>query len=248
MRGRKLACGLLVLALCGCLPSVTPTPLPSPVILEVQASAALLDLKNDFYECARRENLALIVDEAADGENVRLLLRWGPPPGWNGYASVLGEDELALVAHPANPIERLSLASVRDLFTGKLHAWPSTGADETEVHMWGYPAGTDIRQAYEERVLEEPQPEGSFYVAPGPAELREGVGADPSALGFLPRRWVNAQVKVLPIDDLDPARLRLPVLALSPAQPTEPAAGWLLCVQEQSFLTGGQTREESNGN
>lgn len=227
---------LAVLALSACQPSATPSPLPSPVMLEVRASAALMDLQDVYEDCARQHSLALILDEEDGAAGVPMRLRWGLPSNWDGSAILLGEDELAVVVHPTNPLETVDLKTVRSLFSGGVRSWEAAGHPAGgSVHPWGYPAGSDIRQGFEAGVLEGAMPEGSFYLAPGPAEMREGIGQDPAGVGFLPRRWVDASVKILRLEGVDPARLRIPVLALSPTEPAGEAAAWLACVQASAF-------------
>ncbi len=63
--------------------------------------------------------------------------------------------------------------------------------------------------------------------------MLEAVAASPSTIGFLPRRWLNSQVKEIHIQGIDPSDLRIPILALTKTEPEGQVKDWLICVQER---------------
>jgi len=228
-----LTAGLLTSSLlAGCGPAVTPVPLPTPSILKVQSSPALADQESSFYECAHQEGLTLILTE----DQPDLSLRWGPLTGWQGYAAVIGQESWAVVVHPSNPLDQLSLEQLQAIFTGQIKSWQQAGGsagDIQEIHAWAYPAGSDLQQVFEGSMGGQALPDGQTYIAPDPPALLESVAQDPAAVGFVPRRWLDKRVKALNIQDLDASRMAQPILALSAAEPLGSSANWLVCLQER---------------
>jgi hypothetical protein len=222
---------ILAAGLVSCGPEVTPQPLPTPQILEVQVSPALLVLEPDLYECARQESLALILSEEAD-----LRLRWGPLPGWEGYAAVLGQEPWDVIVHPENDLDQINRDVLRSIYAGQMRDWQLAGAplgQASPIHAWSYAPESDLQLAFESSGLGQDLPGGKTFLAPDPEAMLTSVAQDPGAVGFLPRRWINESVKVVTVDGSLDGAGSLPILALSPTPPQEPEDGWLLCLQER---------------
>jgi len=62
--------------------------------------------------------------------------------------------------------------------------------------------------------------------------MRQAVAADSAAVGFLPRRWLDASIKEIALTEspFDPPAL--PILAVSAAAPSGSLYTWLYCLQE----------------
>lgn len=225
---------LVVLAACG--PSLTPQPQPSPVVFTIQHTPALNVLREDMNACMNGlPGAGLVVDEQSapnlvPGESAAAL-RWdvqGQPPT---FSSVIGQEELVVVAHPENPRDSITLADLQSIYTGGLREWPEPGS---LVVPFAYPAGDDVQLVFESIVLAGGAvPERVTYTAPDPAAVIEAVADDPNAVGFVPRRWLSEGVKGLSVEGIEPERLIRPLVALAESEPSGPARDWLLCLQER---------------
>jgi hypothetical protein len=226
---------LLVIFLSACLPSVTPAALPTPAALEVQITAALQPLGEQFRNCVLElPNTGLVLLEtpaaALDLDRSTLALRWGAGSAQIDYAAVIGEEELVVIAHPSNPLAQITIENLRAAYQGLQREWPETSE---EIQAWAYPGGDDVQEVFEGAVLgESASAAGTTWLAPDPGAMRAAVAANPAALGFLPSKWIDDTVKALPIQGLEPTRLRQPVLALSKSEPTGPEKAWLICLQQ----------------
>lgn len=229
---------LASLLITSCGPGLTPAPLSTPRVLAVQVTPSLQPLADRFQACALRlANTGLVVLETTapslDLNRAPLALRWGGSPPGQEYAAVLGQEDLVIVANPHNPVQNLSLDNLQSIYSGRLTAW--TGFTQAgPVQPWAYPAGDDIQQIFQQAVLRgDPFSYRAASTAPDPKAMREAVSDSPSAIGFLPRRWLDSTVKALSIDGLDPADMRHPILVLSKSEPKDPEKAWLICLQEQ---------------
>ncbi len=136
---------------------------------------------------------------ALDLTQAEITLRWGAPAETSGSLVELGADDLALVVNPHNPLQSLTASQVRDIFSGANHAWSDySKASPDSIQVWSYPQGNEIRQYFED-ALPAPDLLPSAHLAPDPKALRQAVAADPSAIGFLPGRWVDSSVRPLSI-------------------------------------------------
>jgi hypothetical protein len=202
---------------------------PTPRVMAVYAAPALQSLGEDIDACAAEQPGVGLVLLAAPAEGA-LSLRWGEPEETGGFLARIGEERLVVVAHPENPVERVSLEWLRGVYLGEETGWPEPGPGAADA--WGYAAGDDAQRVFEQAILEGGAAT-SAGLAPNPAALRETVAARPGAVGFLPARWVDSTVKPLAVEGLPGEALRQPVLAQTDAAPNDPERSWLLCLQER---------------
>jgi hypothetical protein len=232
---------LAALILSACQPQiVTLTPPPKPETWQVEATPALRWLGPIFQRCAAGLPGANLVfsERPADqlgGAQVDFSFQWGNRAAAMGFAAVIGQDTLAVVVNPANPVDTLAPSEVSALFSGKTDSWSlaiktrcaSCGPDfDGAVQAYVYAPGEDVR------VAADWIPAGpAALLAPGPAEVRAAVAQERYSLGYLPARWLDASVKVVSILPAEPGLLEKPVLAFAPREPQGAQRAWLACVQ-----------------
>ncbi len=232
---------LIILFLTGCAPAQT-TPIPTPVIWQVQYTSSLGWMGVDLNACTQQlSGIALVVNKlpasALDPENARFSLRWGPPASIPGAAAVIGEDQLVFITHPDNPIHSLSFEQVQAIYSGGTRSWDNLAAEGSpasgRISVWEYPQGEDVQQVFDALVQRQGSPPGFAQVAPDPQTMIAAVSGDPAGIGFIPARWLTDAVQPINLNGADPALLVQPILALI-AQPLEGAEkDWLLCLQEK---------------
>lgn len=225
--------------LTACAPALpTPPPAAPPTLWQVQASPALAWLTPHINRCAVEQpgfNMVLLERPTAalDLSTADIILRWGAPAAMAAPAIILGEDELVFIVHPSNPLNQLSAADLTSLLTGKTAAWDklSPGASKDPLKVYFYPAGEDLQLVVDKAFRDLAINRETGWLAPDPAAVRQVVAASPTALGFIPRRWLDSSIKMLSITGLTASSLRQPVLAISPKPPTEAQKAWLACLQ-----------------
>ena len=131
----------------------TPTPAPTPASLTVSGSSAmtpLLALLAERFE-AGHPSITVIIDsgnsaqgmaEVADGSAALGALSVPAPQGaWaapeSAWAAPIAVDGIAIVVHPDNPLENLTLMQLYDIFYGRVWHWSElrikVAADEIAV-------------------------------------------------------------------------------------------------------------------
>jgi phosphate transport system substrate-binding protein len=206
--------------------------------MTVASTLSLQSLHSLYNRCAAEQpgiGLVLLDTPTAslDSTQADLSLRWGDQDLPQGNPVVIGQEELTLIVHPQNPITQLDTAALAAIYSGTQRTW-NPDHSGGEIHAFIYPTGEDTQRLFERIFLQGPAARiRNTAIVPDPAAMRESVAADINAIGYLPRRWMDATVKALPVSDIDPAQLRQPVLALSPAAPEGPKKAWLLCLQDQ---------------
>jgi hypothetical protein len=185
---------IVILLLAACQQAELPPaePQPTPQLLTLAYPPALRWLQPAFNTCAlEKPQLTVLVVEAEADPDVSLY--WGEPDEIAGEVILLGEDGLVLIANPASQAISLTLAEVRQLFSGDALAWP----DGAPLTVYALPAGHAVQNALES-ALGSPVPRSvNIQIAPSLEAMQQYVADDPTALGVLPQSWLNEQFKAL---------------------------------------------------
>ena len=227
---------MLGLALAACQAASPLAAVATPKYWRVQYTPALAWMAPAFNLCIRQlPGYALAVFEkpasALDVTQAEITLRWSAPTETTGSLVELGWDDLVLVVNPRNPLQSLTTSQVRNIFSGANRTWSDFSQGNAQaIQVWSYPQGNEIRQYFED-ALAPLDLLPSAHLAPDPMTMRQSVAADPSAIGFLPGRWVDSSVRQLTIPDIPEPSLRQPILAITPAAAQGAQKDWLLCLQ-----------------
>lgn len=228
---------LILFGLTGCtanIPSVQPSAsTPRWVSLRVTLSAA--GLREQIQSCLP-DGAGLAYEEAAtpgyDPALDRLVLRWGEPVVEAPAGSFpVGSQTLAVVVHPDNPVQSLTLDTLRGVFGGAIRAWNEIGGNDLPIQPWAYPAASDAWEVFES-VTGPLTLDRRTGIAPGPLEMRSAVAADPSAVGFLPADLVDSSLRVVEMQGLTSAALARPLLVLAPDRLSGDMRALIACLQK----------------
>ncbi|HNV70275.1 MAG TPA: phosphate ABC transporter substrate-binding protein [Candidatus Ozemobacteraceae bacterium] len=120
----------------------------------------------------------------------------------------LALDAIAVIVNAENPIQSLTLAQLRELFSGKIRNWQDLGGKHREVHLVVREEGSGTRTAFEELVMKEGKTELPIdtyaLVQDSTGGVREVVRTDPGAIGFISLGAVTKQIKAVHVDGVEP--------------------------------------------
>jgi len=226
--------------LSGCQP-LAAAPLPTPQAIRVQISPSLRPWTEDLHACASGlAGAGLVLDEipasGMDPLQADLSLRLGGSVGENIYAAAIGEEEIVMVVHPSNPMDELAFADLQGMYAGSVGSWEEISGSPASlagqpIQIWSYLPGEDTRSGFDAAVLSGRDTAPVVNLAPSPKAMLEAVAGSPSAIGFVPGRWVDETVRPVAVD-LPGEALREPVLALSAKEPQGQPRQLLLCLQK----------------
>lgn len=209
---------VLNLSLVACATPTPPAPTPSPILVKVNDVTAPL-----LADLAAAYVTATV--QASPDAGLWVTSANGVP---GDFATPLGYVEFAIVVHPANPLTSLSLSHTHAIFLGDLTDWaqvsPGLGG---AIQVVSREAESEAAQALFGRLGENIRPTRNALLAPSWAAMRATISGDANTIGYLPHTELDATVKALSVA----ADLRLPLVALSAAEPTGPARDFLAWVQ-----------------
>lgn len=202
---RVLFIAAFTLASCSSRVLPAATPIGEGSLLRVYATTAVTPLIYDLTRAYTRDNPQIVFEiETANFQTMLTRLFNGEMPYFitnhlppesasNGalWAAPLGQDGIAVIAHPENPISGLSRGQIRDIFTGRTTNWRDVGGLDAPITVFSREDGSGTRAEFESLVLGEGVTSFSALVLPNSAAVVESVSRTPNSIGFVSTSYLN---------------------------------------------------------
>jgi phosphate transport system substrate-binding protein len=116
---------------------------------------------------------------------------------------VVAWDGLAIIVHPGNRIEELSLEQVENVFAGNITNWSALGGSNHLITVVTREEGSGTRGAFQEMVMKKNRIFRGAIVQDSNGTVREIVASDPQSIGYISLGLVNDKVKALRFDGVE---------------------------------------------
>jgi phosphate transport system substrate-binding protein len=125
-----------------------------------------------------------------------------PPETDSLQTLVVARDGIAVVLNPANTVNSLTLAQVRDIFSGKIKNWKEVGGNDHSIAVISREAGSGTRSSFEQ-ILGGIQLAPDALVQNSNGTIRETVANDKNAVGYVSHGLINEKIKPISVDGKD---------------------------------------------
>jgi phosphate transport system substrate-binding protein len=114
---------------------------------------------------------------------------------------VVALDGIAVIVHPDNPLIQLSIAQLRDIFSGRIDDWQKVGGAPGRIHLYARDDNSGTYQVFKSLVLGKKVPLGhSAKRFASNSELSNNVSTDPLGIGFVGLPYI-LKAKALAVSD-----------------------------------------------
>jgi phosphate transport system substrate-binding protein len=125
--------------------------------------------------------------------------------GVNPKGTVIALDGLAVIVHPNNPVNEISIKTLKDIYTGKIKNWKVLGGPDKEIVVVSRDVASGTFEVFKERVLGgEKTREDALMLASNKA-VEGTVKETPSAIGYVGIGYLSNDVKALKIEGVPPS-------------------------------------------
>jgi len=114
-------------------------------------------------------------------------------------------DGLAVVVNPGNPVGKLTLAQLADIFTGRVTNWKELGGKDERIVVLSREVNSGTHVYFKEHVLRKNDPNSKEEFAPAALMLSSSqaiadeVAGNPSAVGYYGMGYISKKQKPLAI-------------------------------------------------
>jgi phosphate transport system substrate-binding protein len=121
------------------------------------------------------------------------------------YAVTIARDAIAIIVHPTNPIENLTLEQIRGVFSGKIRNWNELGEPHHLIDIVTREEGSGTRESFQKFVMGKEDISLGALVQDSNGAVRQVIASNPSAIGYISLGLVNDQVRALRISEVEPS-------------------------------------------
>ena len=117
--------------------------------------------------------------------------------------TILALDGIAIIVHPDNPVDDLTVEQLAQVYTGEITNWKELGGDDAEIVLIGREAGSGTRDGFESIT-------GTTDACQYRQELTSTgdvittVSQNPAAIGYASLASLKDTVKALTVDGVEP--------------------------------------------
>ncbi len=125
--------------------------------------------------------------------------------GFNPTEFVVARDAIAVVVHPSNPVARLSLQQLSDIYTGKITNWKQVGGEDRPIVLLSRESNSGTYVYFLENVIRLGDSKSMLLFSPETLLMpsSEGISTEirqnPNAIGYDGLGYVTPDQKVLAV-------------------------------------------------
>jgi phosphate transport system substrate-binding protein len=217
----------LIGALAGCRPQVDDPDngTPGTFYIENKGSDTLVNLALAWAERYQevRPEVRLAVTGGGSGTGIAAILngtvdianasrritqeelRAAESLGINPVEFVISQDAIAVVVHPQNPIDQLTIQEISDIYSGVINNWSELGGEDRPIVRLSRETNSGTHVYFLEEVLREGDPDDRTLFSPDTLLLPSSEGIthevsdNPNAIGYEGLGYITPGMKVLAI-------------------------------------------------
>jgi phosphate transport system substrate-binding protein len=146
--------------------------------------AALINKKADIANCSR----------PLKEEERKLAAESGVTP----VEVPVAIDGIAVIVHPSNPIDHLTLEQVGRIFQGEITNWKAVGGPDMMVSLYGRQSNSGTYVFFQEHVLNKKDYSTQMKNMNGNAQIVEAIKTDKAGIGYVGIGYVSKEGTVIP--------------------------------------------------
>ncbi|MCS6904900.1 MAG: phosphate ABC transporter substrate-binding protein [Bacteroidia bacterium] len=111
---------------------------------------------------------------------------------------IIGYDALAIVTHPSNPVDSISLRQLKLIFQDSIQYWSEVGGHKQKIVAFNRESSSGTYEFFKNVVLKK-QKFGKLETVGANGELVEKIAANPRSIGYVGIAYLNPKVKTLKV-------------------------------------------------
>ncbi len=104
---------------------------------------------------------------------------------------VIGIDGLAVIVHPSNPIDALSIDQIRDAFSGRINNWSRLGGPDLAIRRYARDEQSGTFDSFDSMVMQDAALAGDSERFESSSELSDRVSRDRGGIGFIGLPYID---------------------------------------------------------
>lgn len=119
----------------------------------------------------------------------------------NPYEISVALDGLAVIVHPSNPVDKLTIGQLADIFSGRVKNWKEVGGKDLKIVLLSREVNSGTHVYFKEHVLRDNDPKSTAEFAagalmlPSSQAIADEVAANTGAIGYYGMGYISPKQK-----------------------------------------------------
>ncbi|MDI6641128.1 MAG: phosphate ABC transporter substrate-binding protein [Elusimicrobiota bacterium] len=123
---------------------------------------------------------------------------------------IVGYDGIAVVVHPSNPVEKLTIAQLSDIFTGRITNWKYLGGKDRKIVLLSREVNSGTHVYFKEQVLSGKEFSPEALLVPSSQAIADEVAQNHQAIGYFGMGYISKSQKVIAIASQEDGKYYMP--------------------------------------
>jgi phosphate transport system substrate-binding protein len=121
--------------------------------------------------------------------------------GINPVETVIAKDAITVVVHPDNPVKKLTIEQIGDIFSGVITNWKEVGGPDKPIVAYSRESSSGTYAFFRSRVLGGKEYTSAALLAPATGAIVQSVSQTPAAIGYIGMAYLTKDVSALAVAD-----------------------------------------------
>ncbi len=126
--------------------------------------------------------------------------------GVDPVAHVIAMDGIAVIVHPSNPVNELTLTQLKDIYTGKISNWSELGGKNQKIVVISRDVASGTFECFNKLVLKKERVRPDALLQASNAAVLSVVKRTKGAIGYVGLGYLSPEVKALKIEGVTPSQ------------------------------------------
>jgi phosphate transport system substrate-binding protein len=158
--------------------------------------------------------------------------------GVNPVETIVAKDALTVIVHPSNPVKKLTVQQIGDIFTGVITNWKDVGGPQKSIVVYSRESSSGTYAFFREHVLANKEYTSAALLAPATGAIVQSVSQTEGAIGYVGMAYLTPSVTALEVA----AEAGKPYVPASTANALD---GSYPIARELFYYTNGQPKGEA---
>lgn len=119
--------------------------------------------------------------------------------GVNPVETVVAKDALTVIVHPSNPVKKLTVQQIGDIFTGVITNWKDVGGPQKSIVVYSRESSSGTYAFFREHVLANKEYTSAALLAPATGAIVQSVSQTEGAIGYVGMAYLTPSVTALEV-------------------------------------------------
>jgi len=120
------------------------------------------------------------------------------------YENVVALDGIAVIVHPSNPVDGLSVEQIKKIYTGGISNWNEVGGKKTKITVISRDSASGTFETFNELALDKERVRPDALLQASNQAVAQTVSRTPGAIGYVGLGYLSSAVKGVSVEGVEP--------------------------------------------